>query len=561
MPEQRLILEEACPASQSLGWRIHQAAFAQEGAQAWLDFRIPYSVTGNIALARQKAQVIRGSLPVSDQPVYVLELGAGLGFFAWHFIQAWQEFDALEGVRPLHYLLTDFSRSTLAAVVDNPWFAPLIEAGHLGVFWLDQPAAAYLEPISNIRFATPQKLQAVIGNYYACTLPTTLLRMEKGLLHEKWVKTWLELPAVLSVLNSDQKNALRDWILSLLVSQPLSDGARAQFLSLCGLAPTEKQEALVWAEALPFELLSQIEESVFYESLAPERWSERDQALLQIAGEDLNEQTFPWTDGLWERLFLLQDWLDPGALLLLSDKGYYVSSGVLPADLAEPSFHGNTWAYPLHLDLLSDWLCFQGWKTAHTPYPFDPLQTLVAAWQPAFAEDAYAWQTAFQTHFVENNANLDAARLVRAAQDYQTQEDDQMAVGFYQKALRYRPGEPRILHELASCLIRLGAFQLAEEILAQPCVDLYGQFDFDYQRGQIAFFQSRAAEAIAAFQRSLQQQGEYASVYYSLALSYLAQAAETEAAEALQRCLVLEPEHRSATQLLQRLQSLSEPLS
>ncbi len=562
MPEQRLILEEACPASQSLGWRIHQAAFAQEGAQAWLDFRIPYSVTGNIALARQKAQVIRASLPVGTQPVYVLELGAGLGFFAWHFIQAWQELDALEGVRPLHYLLTDFSRSTLEAVVANPWFAPLIEAGYLGVFWLDQPAAAYLDPVSNIRFATPQKLQAVIGNYYACTLPTTLLRMEKDALHEKWVKTWLELPETWPALNPAQAKALQDWVLALPVSQPLSDSAKLQFLSLCEcFSPKMQQLALSWAENLPFSLLSQIEESVFYEPLALERLSKTDQAVLLNAGADLDEQTFPWTEGFGKRLLLLQDWLDPGALLLLSDKGYYVSSGVLPADLAEPSFHGNTWAYPLHLDLLSDWLCFQGWKTAHTPYPFDPLQTLVAAWQPAFAEDAYAWQTAFQTNFVENNANLDAARLVRAAQDYQTQEDDQMAVGFYQKALRYRPGEPRILHELASCLIRLGAFQLAEETLAQPCIDLYTQFDFDYQRGQIAFFLGKPAEAIAAFQQSLKLQGEYASVYYSLALSYLAQAAEAEAADALHRCLALEPDHRSAKQLLQRLQSLSEPLS
>lgn len=555
MPEQRLLLEEACPASQSLGWRIHQTAFAQEGAQAWLDFRIPYSVTGNIALARQKAQVIRASLPVSDQPVSVLELGAGLGFFAWHFIQAWQELDTSEGVRPLHYLLTDFSRSTLASVAANAWFAPLIAAGNLGVFCLDHPAAAYLEPVSAVHFAIPQKLHAVIGNYYACTLPTTLLRMEKEVLQEKWVKTWLELPDFLPELDAPQSEALRDWILALPVSQPLSETDRAHFLALLGPDCASQPDAQLWLEALPFELLAQIEESVFYEELSPTNLRETDLTLLHRSAAELNEQTFPWTAGFWQRLSLLQEWLDPGALLLLSDKGYYVSSGVLPADLAEPSFHGNTWAYPLHLDLLSDWLCFQGWKTAHTPYPFDPLQTLVAAWQPALAEDAYAWQTAFQTCFVEDNANLDAARLVRAAQDYQTQEDDQMAVGFYQKALRYRPGEPRILHELAACLIRLGAFQLAEETLAQPCTDLYSQFDFDYQRGQIAFFQGRAEQAIAAFQTSLLLQGEYASVYYSLALSYLAKAAEPEAAEALQKCLALEPEHRAAIQLLQRLQT------
>lgn len=559
MPDQRLLLEDACPASAALGWRIHQAAFAQEGAQAWLDFRIPYSVTGNIALARQKAEVIRASLPAGTDPVYVLELGAGLGFFAWHFIQAWQALDASHGVRPLHYLLTDFSRSTLTAVVENPKFAPLIEAGKLGVFCLDQPAAAYLDPISEIHFVTPHKLQAVIGNYYVCTLPTTLLRLEEGVLQEKWVKTWLELPESLPPLSPSDTEALRNWILALPVSQALSPAQRAQFLSLLNFDSEQAQaEALIWAEALPFELLAEIEESVFYEPLTTSGLSEFDARLLKRSAAEIEEQTFPWPHGAWERLARLQEWLEPGALLLLSDKGYYVSGGVLPADLAEPSLHGNTWAYPLHFELLSDWLCFQGWKTALTPYPFDPLQTLAAAWQPDFTEDPYAWQTAFQTAFVENNANLDAARLVRAAQDYQTQEDDQMAVGFYQKALRYRPGEPRIIHELIACLIRLGAFQLAEEMLAQPCVDLYNQFDFDYQRGQIAFFAGRPAEAIAAFQRSLAQQGEYASVYYSLALSYLAQSAEAEAAQALLRCLALEPEHRAAAQLLHKLQSLSE---
>jgi hypothetical protein len=551
----RLLLEEATPAAHALSWRIHTQAFAHEGAQAWLDFRIPYSVTGNIALARQKVQTIRSALPVGNEPIAVLELGAGLGFFAWHFIQAWQEWDQRNSEsRPLNYLLTDFSRSTLDAVAQNSHFQSLIESGQLGIFCLDQPSAENLEPVSEPLFKVPSKLDAVIGNYYACTLPTTLLRRDQDILHEKWVKTWLNLPDFFPVLDEDTEVAWREWVLNLPVSQKLSAAAQAEFACLIADLPVEKMAiAQAWSEKLPFTLLSQLEESVFYEPLPEPEPEDRSRELLEAASIQLDEQSFPWTHGLWQRLELLQNWLKPGSLLLLSDKGYYVSSGVLPSDLAQPSCHGNTWAYPLHLDLQADWLSQKGWQTAHTPYPFDPLQTLIAIWQPQSSNTSLSWESAFQTYFIEQNINLDAARLVKAAQDYHSQEDDQMAVGFYQKALRYRPGEPRIIHELTACLIRLGAFQLAQEALQQNCLDLYSQFDFDYQKGQIAFFLGQSQVAYTHFRNSLTHQGDHASVYYSLALCALAQEQAEEAFHNLTVCLELDPEHDVAEQLLKRL--------
>ncbi|PIQ28665.1 hypothetical protein COW36_12165 [bacterium (Candidatus Blackallbacteria) CG17_big_fil_post_rev_8_21_14_2_50_48_46] len=546
----RLLLEEACPASQSLSWKIHAQAFAQEGMQAWLDFRIPYSVTGNIALARQKAYVLFESLPQGTDPVYVLELGAGPGFFAWHFLQAWQE---LAPDRPIHYLLTDFSRATLEGVAARPAFQVMVETGCLGIFQLDTPRPEALVAISEVQFEIPKQLHAIIGNYYACTLPTTLLCWQEERLQERWCKTWLHLPEGFPDLSPEQSQALKQWVLELAVSQKISAQALQNLHAIFSQeSPDTLKKLTKWAEVLPFELMNELDESSYYEPIQFSGLSEKEIQLLLNAGQALREQSFPWPQGLWERLKQLENWLAPNALFFLSDKGYYLSSQSVPADLSQPSLHGNTLAYPLHLDLISDWLRLHGWQTAHTPYPFDPLQTLVAAWRPS---PQNSWRENFAAHFILQNNNLDAARLVRAAQDYQTQGDDQTAVGFYQKALRYRPGEPRIVHELTACLIRLGAFRLAEEMLDIPVIDLYQQFDFDYQRGQIAFFLGEPAQAIESFQLSLIEQGEYASVYYSLALSYLALAQEAEAKDSLKNCLKLEPHHSAAQTLLAKIQT------
>lgn len=551
----RILLQEACPASESLIWDIHRQAFMHEGAQAWLDYRIPYSVTSNIALARQKAQVIRKSFPALDGPIYVLELGAGPGFFAYHFLRAWQELDQAEAhVRPLRYLLTDFSRATLEQVKAQAVFQTFIASGSLSVCYLDAPQPQNLIPLHAPSFEMPPYLHAVIANYYACTLPTTLLRVENQRLEEKWCKTWLVLPEGFPDLTSAQEEDFRQWFLSLPVSQGLSQQHIQTFAQLSAhWSHAVRTSVLNWASALPFEWLTWLEESSFFESLACTDLTAAEQALLLRAAETLSGQVFPWPHGLWERLRQLETWLAPGALLLLSDKGYYVSTDILPADLAQPSYHGNTLAFPLHLELLADWLKLRNWHTAHTPYPFDPLQTLIAAWRvPAQG----VWREAFATHFILQNLNLDAARLVRAAQDYQRQGEDQLAVGFYQKALAYRPGEPRIIHELVACLMRLGAFRLAEEFLSLPLEDPYQQFDFDYQWGQICFFQGRPGQALAYFQTSLEQQGEYASVYYNMALCHLALGQEAEAQQYLTHCLRLDPQHEAALKLQEHFKKI-----
>lgn len=545
---QRILLQEACPAAESLIWEVHRQAFAHEGVQAWLDYRIPYSVTSNIAFARQQARVIRDSFTDLAQPLCILELGAGPGFFAHHFFRAWQELDQAEGqILPLRYLLTDFSLATLQGVLAHPVFQSLIASGQLSVYCLDQLLREDLQPLHAPVFETPVQVHAVIANYYACTLPTTLVQGREGGLQEKWCKTWLILPEGFPNLEAEQEQALRNWLLSLPISQTLSEKHLQAFEYISAEWPRSlRTSVLNWASALPFEWLTWLEESSYFEPLSNSCLTPEEMGLLMGAAETLPEQVFPWPRGLWDRLRQLESWLAPGALLLLSDKGYYISSDILLADLAQPSQHGNTLAFPLHLDLLSDWLELRGWETAHTPYPFEPLQTLIAAWP---AQRQTPWRESFAEHFVLQNLNLDAARLVRAAQDYQNQGEDQLAVGFYQKALVYRPGEPRIVHELVACLIRLGAFRLAEEFLSLPVEDIYQQFDFDYQRGQVCFFQGRPAQALEYFQTSLRQMGEYASVYYSLALCHLALGQEAEAQVQLSHCLRLEPDHPAALKL------------
>ena len=125
-------------------------------------------------------------------------------------------------------------------------------------------------------------------------------------------------------LRSHEQGVLRDGWVHLPVYKVLGPEARTRFMQLGANWPAHVQKAaLNWAAELPAELLTWIEETCFYEDWQPPEWASDSIPLIRAAAAALEGQTFPCPHGLWERLRTLENWLAPGALLFLSDKGFY----------------------------------------------------------------------------------------------------------------------------------------------------------------------------------------------------------------------------------------------
>src|SRR5215831_2375363 len=87
-------LESDFPLSTSMVWRLQRTFYSDQGVAAWSQSNVPQSVTTSPNIARAYARVALGFLrdlaPALDlsQPVYIVELGAGSGRFAYRFLKA-----------------------------------------------------------------------------------------------------------------------------------------------------------------------------------------------------------------------------------------------------------------------------------------------------------------------------------------------------------------------------------------------------------------------------------------------------------------------------------------
>lgn len=92
------VLETDVPLSQSLIWRLQRDFYAQRGLKAWTEDLVPSYITNNPFIAEMYAQIVAGFIsdcmqpaqraPLSpENPLRILELGAGTGKFSYLFLR------------------------------------------------------------------------------------------------------------------------------------------------------------------------------------------------------------------------------------------------------------------------------------------------------------------------------------------------------------------------------------------------------------------------------------------------------------------------------------------
>ena len=183
------MLEPATPLAQSMVWRLQRTFYGDQGIEAWSRSHVPQSITTSPTITHAYARIVEGYLSdISNQldhahPVYVVELGAGSGRFAYRFLKAFTS--------PPHqkvvYVMTDSSPSVMAYWRQNERLKPFVDAGALIFAEFD---IVHLTPLP-LETGNPIIL---IGNYIFDSIPQDAFTIREGQLFKNLVTITADTP-------------------------------------------------------------------------------------------------------------------------------------------------------------------------------------------------------------------------------------------------------------------------------------------------------------------------------------------------------------------------------
>jgi hypothetical protein len=208
-PEPRL-LETGVPLSQSVIWPLQRDFYTQRGLKAWTEDMVPNYITNNPFIAEIYAAIVAAYLadcialgqkdldPLSPQnPLRILELGAGTGKFAYLFLRKITALLEAWNIDPrlLRYCMTDCSEELLAEWRRNTYLAVFASAGTLEFkllraedndVSLQENSSASAQPSQSPQAKAPL---VVVANYVFDSLPQDAFVIADGQISEALVTT------------------------------------------------------------------------------------------------------------------------------------------------------------------------------------------------------------------------------------------------------------------------------------------------------------------------------------------------------------------------------------
>lgn len=188
--------------SESDIWRLQRRYYEDKGIEAWNSGEVPYYITSNPRLAHAYAAMIHGFIrdrerlmPQSDQPVHVIELGAGSGQLAFHILQRLEllfRHDSKPATR-YRYIMSDLAEKNIEFWSRHPKLQPYFEQGVLDVCLMDAARTRELSLLAGETTIGLKQLDhpiVVIANYVFDSLPQDLFFFHHGKMYEgevEWV--------------------------------------------------------------------------------------------------------------------------------------------------------------------------------------------------------------------------------------------------------------------------------------------------------------------------------------------------------------------------------------
>jgi hypothetical protein len=340
----RHILEADKPLSQSLLWEIQRAYFLQAGLTAWQDDVVPSTISSNPVMARAYSQILfgylrdcfaaaqRGEFDLNpDQPIHIIELGAGSGRLAYHFLQTFlPHYQQSSFARqPIRYIMTDFVPELLDFWQGHGRFQTYFEAGLLDVALFDvmDRERPFTLQHSGQTFL-PQNVSnplILIANYFFDSIPQDSFVIEEDMLCQN--------------------------LLTLSSSQPEPN-----------LADSELWERLqLHYEPIP------LEKSFYDVPLYNE--------ILDVYEAALPDSSFSFPNVGLDCVRHWQQFGNSRLLLLTSDRGYTLPDAILSQPDPLPNLHGS-FSLMVNYHAIGEYISRSGGFVCQVPHYQDNIQVL-----------------------------------------------------------------------------------------------------------------------------------------------------------------------------------------
>ena len=187
-------LEEPTRLSRSVLWDLQRRFYESKGQDAWAQDIVPTQVSTNNMIAEAYAAVLTEwveSLGIdNDDPVYVVEIGAGSGRLGARIAMALRR-RRIEGTPRIVYVLTDLAERNIAFWKAHPVMQRLVDQGDVDFarLDLDDDAPIVLEnrgiPLDEAATGSPI---GIVGNYIVDTVRQDAFRVRDGRIFEVLVR-------------------------------------------------------------------------------------------------------------------------------------------------------------------------------------------------------------------------------------------------------------------------------------------------------------------------------------------------------------------------------------
>ncbi len=329
--------------SQSLIWQIQRHYFQNNGLQAWREDIVPHAISSNAVMACAYGQVVLGywrdwAMAVApnpqtvnpDQPFYIVELGAGSGRLAYHFLHhllPQLEQSPLAGLS-FKYVMTDFVPEILAFWQEHKRFQPWIEAGILDFALFDATKMGPLTLRHSQQILTPDQHHqpvVLIANYFFDSIPQDNFVLAEGQMCEN--------------------------LLTLSSSHPEPDLAD----------PTIWERLQLAYEAIPLQQ-PYYDEAIYNEILADYE-------------ANFPDTTFTFPNVGLDCVRFWQGFGNSRCLLLSADRGYTLPESLLDQGDSLPNLHGS-FSLMVNYHAIGQYVHRAGGQVLHPSHYQDNLQVV-----------------------------------------------------------------------------------------------------------------------------------------------------------------------------------------
>nr|CCA13874.1 conserved hypothetical protein [Albugo laibachii Nc14] len=192
----RFQLEDFTRFSQSHLWKLMTAFYESQGVASWAEGIVPHFITSNSFIAKRYAQLLiayfsDGSKQIlnKEEPLYIVELGAGSGKFSFYLLQTLSEMeDCLDfPLSKIRYVMTDFTEKNVNYWREHVALQPFVKRGLVDFAIFDATKDTELQLRISCTTVKPGELInpiCIIANYLFDTLHHDLFQIDQSCIKE-----------------------------------------------------------------------------------------------------------------------------------------------------------------------------------------------------------------------------------------------------------------------------------------------------------------------------------------------------------------------------------------